>query len=339
MELYNKQKNEIKQKIDLISEELLSIGLSPIFFNFYPNCLFELFNEVKIHIISTGVKYNSALPDLNTHASILAIDEKMYDVYLKTFVNKDSFYDRIYNISEEIYNRIIQDKSWGLISTADLIKYRQWYQFNNFEIHISPVIQERLYENFDLTEMLNISNNVYIRPNPFRIKPINSSREFIKKEFVYGVKFNWDRIKNLKSESICEYQPTRDPDNGKYEKGHTTQFLCELKENNIVQFSCEELPSINDYPKENIHYSTRFIHALYDTSSSCITHFDGAVHIYEKSEYERRLSQNLRKHNKAYTKAKIFLIDEKINQELFESISQTFFNGNDMLKQYFSDGN
>jgi len=88
-------------------------------------------------------------------------------------------------------------------------------------------------------------------------------------------------------------------------------------------------------------HPARYIHAEFDLQSKKITHFDGAIQYFTKSEYlERRYSDfNHDQKSKNQLKGvykKIFKINGAIDIEPWVELTSHFFTGNPLIIEYFS---
>ena len=132
------------------------------------------------------------------------------------------------------------------------------------------------------------------------------------------------------------------PDDNSLDRDCPTEFLWSPKEKGVVQLGIEELPYKVEGDLEQVDTAifTRFVHAMFDTRKETFTHLDGAMHIYEKSEYKKRIyCQDLKNYNKNYLKAKIFRIDGEIDYKVFRHTVGSFYKWNSIPMEYFENSN
>jgi hypothetical protein len=173
----------------------------------------------------------------------------------------------------------------------------------------------------------DVANHVSVRLDPFLWGPSDSFPQMMYKMIVYAKPLAWDGIGRLR-EQHSEQMRADMP----WDKGQVTEFYWNPRSDGI-HFICEEIP-----PKDRIAFAgARYLHAIYDPDSQLITHFDGAMRIYNDQQFEERQKDHLRKLGKTGVRKKIFRIDEPIDRDAFSLIAQAFFVWNSDLATYFRD--
>ncbi len=108
--------------------------------------------------------------------------------------------------------------------------------------------------------------------------------------------------------------------------------------NKIKTVQIEELVPIDTrFFKEEQFIANRYIHARWDVDKEKIIHFDGAVRVYDKTNYHRRLENNTDLKNmeiKAGYK-KLFRIDIEMDLPIWCDLLSRFFYNNELIEEYF----
>jgi len=108
--------------------------------------------------------------------------------------------------------------------------------------------------------------------------------------------------------------------------------------NKIKTVQIEELVPIDTrFFKEEQFIANRYIHARWDVNKEKIIHFDGAVRVYSKTNYHRRIENNTDLKNmeiKASYK-KLFRIDGEMDLLIWCDLVSRFFYNNELIEEYF----
>jgi len=164
-----------------------------------------------------------------------------------------------------------------------------------------------------------------VRLDPFLWGSCDIFRALMYKMIVYPKPLDWDGIGRLRERHCLEAHDPRDWE-------QVTELYWEPRDDGI-HFVCEELPK-----RSRVAFAAaRYLHAIYDPGSEKITHFDGALRIYNDEEIAGRQADHLWTAGKTGIRRKIFRIDEPIGRESFTLVAQAFFVWNDDLKGYFGD--
>ena len=216
----------------------------------------------------------------------------------------------------------------------------QWLEFKENAFFVSRSLPGATNGTLELSESLlflvrNPRMKLKIRPDCFRKQPV--SDVFPRAELAnwYGRPFSLKWVGELSGEQQAEHGP----DNSSLD-GHCTQFLWSSEKDSLIQFSMEELPYKFEGSLEqaNERILTRFAHAVLDPEKGIFTHLDGAVRIYDKSDYEDRIrSETLKNCSRNFRKAKIFRIDGEIDYDLFRHVVGAFYKWNRMPIEYFEN--
>ena len=101
---------------------------------------------------------------------------------------------------------------------------------------------------------------------------------------------------------------------------------------NEIHFTCEELPSSDDWE----YRGSRYFHAIIDKLTGQIVHCDGAIRIYDFDELEKRKKLQLKdsETRRMGKRIKIFRIDDILEQSLFSQLVSSFYVWNEDVKNY-----
>lgn len=69
--------------------------------------------------------------------------------------------------------------------------------------------------------------------------------------------------------------------------------------------------------------------------ASVLHHCDGAVKVYLKDEYNRRLNTYMPREPRSFKRIKVFRIDGDIDVDKWIELLSQFFKGNEMIIEYF----
>jgi len=108
--------------------------------------------------------------------------------------------------------------------------------------------------------------------------------------------------------------------------------------NGIKTVQIEELvPTNTRFFREEKFIANRYIHARWDVNKKKITHFDGAVRLYDKTNYHRRIENNsdLKHMNIKASYKKLFRIDAEMDLPTWCDLTSRFFYNNELIEEYF----
>ena len=337
--------------LDKIASYCLVTGTDPFFGLFR---LPQELDEVKDSLIDE-VKESGDGFDLEKYAHlpnqpelwfiIERIKKSIEKKYVESFLEFDqyikNFSENFPQLADEV-ERTGRDRGLLLVGEEFLpgkgSPFVQWLESEENAFFVSRSLPGAYNGTLELSESLlflirNPKIKLKIRPDCFRKQPV--SDVFPRSELAhwYGRPFSLKWVGELRGEESAEHGP----DDSSLD-GHCTQFLWSSKKDSVVQFSMEELPHKAEGSLEQVdgRILTRFVHAIFDPAKEIFTHLDGAVRIYDKSDYEGRIyCQNLRNCDKSYNKAKIFRIDGEIDYEAFRHVVGAFYKWNRMPIEYF----
>ena len=100
-------------------------------------------------------------------------------------------------------------------------------------------------------------------------------------------------------------------------------------------FEIEEvaLPQ-SDVSRRGDFIINRYMHSIRNMKDHQFIHLDGAVRIYQKGSYERRVATDLPSASKADRYIKLFKLNGKINDTDWTELVTHFFRENDDVRQF-----
>ena len=337
--------------LDQLASHCLATGVDPLFGLFrLPRELDEVKNSLIDEVKESGGRFDiekyAHLPNqpelwLIVETVKKAIEKK----YVASFLDFDqfinSFNDNFSGLTDEVEK---SGDDHGLLNVSKEFlpekgfPFVQWLEFKGDALFISRSLPGASNGTLELSESLlflirNPKMKLKIRPDCFRKQPVSDAFPRFELAHWHGRPFNFKWVRKLRDEQLAEYGP-----GDSFLDGHCTEFLWSPKKDAMVQFSMEELPHKAEGNLEQAEETifTRFIHAIFDPEKEIFTHLDGAMHIYEKFDYEDRIYHcNLKDFNKSYRKAKIFRIDGEIDYEAFRHAVGAFYKWNRMPIEYF----
>ena len=110
-----------------------------------------------------------------------------------------------------------------------------------------------------------------------------------------------------------------------------------IKEVQLEEFKNDDF--IIQYDND-FYYPVRYIHAEYNCKTKCFFHFDGAIHLYRKSEYKVRRENDFKYVNKLHKiiksrSVKIFKINGDLDIDTWISYTSHFLSGDPLVNEYF----
>jgi hypothetical protein len=168
-------------------------------------------------------------------------------------------------------------------------------------------------------------NSVSVRLDPLLHGPETELAGNFYRMDVYGRPLDWDRISSLREIEHGRWMP------GKLSTKSLFTDYAWIPHANEVDFLCEELPPVAQVQERG----ARYLHAIYDKRSNCLTHLDGAIRSYEAFELATREKAHVRNAGKMGRRSKVFRTDQPIDAETMGDIVQAFFVWNYDVARYF----
>ena len=324
----------LEDEVAFLCESILSKGLAPIFQHCFDDEDKKRFSDIARQMSQISI------PDFKTHPAyeddelklIYYMENAAKSLHLRLLLDRDFFFKKVELKDSSLEKLLLRDHdSWGLLETNNLRSSRQWYEYQNKEIHIHQPIIGCTNSHLWLSEFIcsKTAKDIFVRPDPLRISNVGSSHELMEKAAAYGRPFNSKWLKDLRSVEIAEHVP----DERTFNQGHRTQFIWEPLDGGKLQFSIEELPDDQEFSGK---VCTRFIHGIFDKPSETFEHFDGAIHIYDSANFTIRQSKTLKDHYNEYDKAKIFLVNAGLDLTKSQKLVTAFYRWNPLSTEYFT---
>jgi hypothetical protein len=159
----------------------------------------------------------------------------------------------------------------------------------------------------------------------------------------HGAKFNKE-IAGIK-DGLSQLRPPADIDKSDLDFFFASAYSLNIKwstQGNIKTFQAEAYLQDNVLYEwqDNLWHPVRYVHAEFDLLKNCFTHFDGAIHFYDRIDYkvmrEADLNYNLKHAEQIKAPAiKLFRLDDYIPLEEWLELTSQFFAHNPLIIEYF----
>jgi hypothetical protein len=123
---------------------------------------------------------------------------------------------------------------------------------------------------------------------------------------------------------------------------YSLDIMWYTTKDNIKVFQAEEFKNSSIIIEVNgiNYYPVRYIHAEFDIRNGYFRHFDGAVQLYTKEEYELRKDKNFNykvkgKEQIKPNSIKLFKMNGEVSIEIWIEFISHFFSGNPLVMEYF----
>jgi len=278
------------------------------------------------------------------------LKKRIATVYLANLVYRDyySFKDIINNNIQSSkvlkeYPEIHQyfDKDGLIIIDDKFVIFNGGIQYKNHYLHYNQFLRRGFTGNPNC-DFLYIFWNYYDKSsdiNSFRIS-IDLSRLWPKEYYSRGIeldrwfgpKFDKSKVfdKNYVGHTIHQrISPSFFEISNKLKY---TEFSWKYADG-IKTLEIEELDS--EEHSFDSYYINRYLHSEIDVERNIIRHLDGAVKIYLKDNYHKRLNSKIPKEEKCFKKIKLFRIDGIIDENIWLELISNFYKSNEMVLEYF----
>jgi len=165
-----------------------------------------------------------------------------------------------------------------------------------------------------------------------RIVPKDYANRIMEFDGWYGPLFDKSKLDDPKAIGLTVIQRSKDYMFDLDKTLERTEFLWTYAKN-IKTIQIEEISSkTNDYGGM---YLNKYCHAERNIINNKFQHFDGAVNVYYKNNYDLRTSTTLNYSEKSSKKIKLFRIDGDIDSTDWTDLTSFFYKGNEMIIKYF----
>jgi hypothetical protein len=326
---------------------------------YFKNSLLDSFFSVSEILDDSNHPYHEKVQaDLNNfNPSEFRTYIKKYEIdkLLDRFDNKEIERRRFYLI-HRIQNQIAFDRLCSLTDNSNrpapynnknlrnlTIDQNGLAEINSFDISLGGFKYNGFV--YNLTPITDASNSAYwisqaiikhhyesklpfkIRLDPFIEIKEKEYNPMMYKMHVYGKELNWERIKSLQSLEDGKWLNEKS-----YSDIGNTDFVWYPSQDE-VHFTCEELPK-SEHLKTR---GSRYFHAIFDKKTGKVKHCDGAIRVYDNTEFEKRVLYHVKQSEvrKLGKRIKVFQLDAPINQSVFGSLIVNFFVWNYDVMGYF----
>jgi len=99
-----------------------------------------------------------------------------------------------------------------------------------------------------------------------------------------------------------------------------------------------QIEELCPFDKKLGYVMNRYIHARWNVGKGCFSHLDGAIKIYNQSQYDYRCSNNIRHCNQriGFYK-KLFRVDGTVDTATWNNLVASFYYGNELVFEYLND--
>ncbi len=194
-----------------------------------------------------------------------------------------------------------------------------------------------------LNKALDLGLRVYLRIDPLRKTTPNHYRDVMEFDYWHGKPLSESLLNDKHTSTRTVHGNPESSMLNYYIK--QTVFRTDMMDDNIRQFKIEEYA---DTKREggsptngagNNFFIQRFAHACYDQQIKKFTHLDGAIRVFQKSEYEGYLTDiesGKEVDEKIGERHKMFLVEGEFDQSLTSELFAEWFRYNDHIQEYFS---
>ena len=256
----------------------------------------------------------------------------------KNVINEELEKSEVLKVYPELKVHIDKDSLFNINSSFKLCDTGIQYKDHILVYH---QLLRRKYTsnfNFDFTRKffkyfikMNSENTFRIAIDHNRIMPKERYERLIEEDRWYGPPFSLKNIDEPTGELVTVIGNNNSDINNDLIQ---TEFYWSYK-NGIKTFQVEEL-SDKSYLFEN-YYFNRYIHSERDINKKNLRHIDGAVKVYLKNDYGKRLNTRMPDEFKSYKKIKLFRIDGNIDLNTWVELISYFYKANKMVIEYFTN--
>lgn len=226
----------------------------------------------------------------------------------------------------------------------DGVQHGDYYLRYSQEIHrYNLLLSGGFLESFTQFISSNDVVNAGVRINPDIILDRRYFFEYFTKAFIRGPKsISIGRLRDPsfpedKSGTVSEYQRVDDdPVKRLLFEVDKIQVMWSAKDDTkTVQI--EELVPHDSNMNENAEYVwNRYVHAIWDSKDECFSHFDGAVKVYWKDDYQDRLDCDIKLYDGKPSYKKLYRLDSAFDLATWCEMTAKYFYGNELVGEYFA---
>jgi hypothetical protein len=346
-------------KLESVLELLLDSDLAPVFLpqierQFNPR-LYDLFQELLDETLAKmpdnveDLKvFVATLPEAAQHllrirqlvgpisrtdvASSICVAQldSMYFNPKRWFKNEGKVLDRFHELRKQLDEdgllrptRAMKLLRTGISYQGYLIYYHQFMR-RGFAWSMNWKFFERLHSAME-------GNEVAVGIDTFRLIRLDQFRERMEEDYWYGPKFNLAKIDDPNDYGFTMHlgKTTTISD-----RSIRSEFYRYVRNNEKI-FEIEEvaLPQSGGSQQRDFIIN-RYVHSIRDMRNHHFVHLDGAVRIYSKGSYDRRVATDLPSSAKSDLYIKLFKLNGKILDSDWAELISHFFRENDDVRQF-----
>lgn len=180
-----------------------------------------------------------------------------------------------------------------------------------------------------------------LRLDPDMVGHPSTYRGQVEAEYWHGPKFS-DDINTIPSGVAVHSASQRTRHFEGVDKTHIWWKPEEFRDATSELFRTFEVEELIDSPSAGLteeRYGCRYAHAEYSSSSSRITHFDGAIRAYPAEAYLDRIDLNIDRAGKHSEYTKIFRFDGPMPVDLWKRLLNDYYRGNPLIPEYLGGSN
>jgi len=197
-----------------------------------------------------------------------------------------------------------------------------------------------------LKKAIDSGASVKIRIDPFRKTTADRYREIMEFDYWYGAHFSDELLCNARRNERTLHIST-----GLYELNYDARFTAirtKMMDDGLREFMVEEYCPLIIYGEEKSPGTgdkfciQKFAHFCYDQQLKKFTHLDGAVRVFENTEYAsifKTIESGKDIGDKAGIRHKLFLVEGQFKQDVVQELLSEWFRFNPHIHEYFSGEN
>ena len=233
-------------------------------------------------------------------------------------------------------SRAIQSHKEGLLVNGHYIKYAP--ELGRYNLALSGGFLEHLTE---LAHLADDASFVSVALNEDLLLDPEYYARYETKAYIYGPRgFSEEHLQDARfpenpSGTVTVHRRTND-----------YPLLCLMMplESTEILWSARDgaktiqIEELCPFDKKLGYVMNRYIHARWNVGKRCFSHLDGAIKIYNQSQYDYRCSNNIRHCNQriGFYK-KLFRVDGTVDTATWNNLVASFYYGNELVFEYLNN--
>jgi hypothetical protein len=175
--------------------------------------------------------------------------------------------------------------------------------------------QNAAYWFMQTVEKHGLVDSIWIRLDPLMHRPNAAFSHVHYKMWLYGRHLDLTQLVGLSEEQFGRWQPGRLSREVQF-----TDYVWSPRDGEL-HLTLEELPKQRDIDSRG----SRYLHAIYAPRNDSFVHLDGAIRIFDSSQWVSRAAVHVRHAGKAGVRVKIFRCEGEVTMETMTSLTATYF--------------